>query len=393
MTKLDETLSMLKDLTDARGIPGNEREPRQVMEKYIAPYADKIEYDNLGSLIAEKVGDENGPKIMVAGHLDEVGFMVSKIDDKGFISFQTVGGWWSQVMLAQRVSIITRKGETITGVIGSKPPHILPPEARNKPADIKDMFIDIGASSKEEAMEWGVLPGDMVVPYFEFHVMNNEKLLLAKAWDNRIGCAIAIDVLKGLQNEQHPNIVYGVGNVQEEVGLRGAKTSTMKVQPDIGFAVDVGIAGDTPGITPKESTSKMGEGPQIILYDASMVSHKGLREFVIDTADENNIPYQFETIAGGGTDAGSIHITLNGVPSLSIGIATRYIHTHAGILHRDDYENTVKLIVEVIKKLDRNAVNSIDCYFYIICILIHLTLYLYLFYNSHYIKIRKKEFL
>lgn len=359
MTKLDETLTMLKELTDAKGIPGNEREPRKVMEKYIAPYADKIEYDNLGSLIAEKVGDANGPKIMVAGHLDEVGFMISKIDDKGFLSFQTVGGWWSQVMLAQRVTIVTRSGETITGVIGSKPPHILSPEARKKPVDIKEMFIDIGASSKEEAMSWGVLPGDMVVPYFEFTVMNNEKLLLAKAWDNRIGCAIAIDVLKGLQGQEHPNIVYGVGNVQEEVGLRGAKTSTAKINPDIGFAVDVGIAGDTPGITPKESSSKMGDGPQIVLFDASMVSHKGLRDFVVDTAEANNIPYQFETIAGGGTDAGSMHISLNGVPCLSIGVATRYIHSHAGILHRDDYENTVKLIVEVIKKLDRDTVNNI----------------------------------
>ncbi|KQL32655.1 M42 family metallopeptidase [Psychrobacillus sp. FJAT-21963] len=359
MAQLDETLTMLKELTDAKAIPGNEREARKVMEKYIAPHADKIEYDNLGSLIAEKVGDANGPKIMVAGHLDEVGFMISKIDDKGFLSFQTVGGWWSQVMLAQRVTIVTRKGDTITGVIGSKPPHILTPDARKKAVEVKDMFIDIGASSKEEAMEWGVLPGDMVVPYFEFTVMNNEKLLLAKAWDNRIGCAIAIDVLKGLKNEKHPNIVYGVGNVQEEIGLRGAKTSTVKVKPDIGFAVDVGIAGDTPGITAKESTSKMGEGPQVILFDASMVSHKGLRDLVIDTAEENNIPYQFEMIPGGGTDAGSMHISLNGVPSLSIGIATRYIHSHAGILHRDDYENTVKLIIAVIKKLDRNTVNQI----------------------------------
>lgn len=359
MTKLDETLTMLKELTDAKGIPGNEREPRQVMEKFIAPFADKIEYDNLGSLIAEKIGDANGPKIMVAGHLDEVGFMISKIDDKGFLSFQTVGGWWSQVMLAQRVTIVTRKGDTITGVIGSKPPHILTADARKKAVDVKDMFIDIGASSKEEAMEWGVLPGDMVVPHFEFTVMNNEKLLLAKAWDNRIGCAIAIDVLKGLKDEKHPNIVYGVGTVQEEVGLRGAKTATAQVKPDIGFAVDVGIAGDTPGITSKESTSKMGAGPQIILFDASMVSHKGLRDFVIDTAEENNIPYQFEMIPGGGTDAGSMHISVNGVPALSIGIATRYIHSHAGILHRDDFENTVKLIVEVIKKLDRDAVNKI----------------------------------
>lgn len=358
MAKLDETLLMLKDLTDAKGIPGNEREVREVMKKYIAPFADEVTTDNLGSLIAKKTGKADGPKIMVAGHLDEVGFMVTNIDDKGFLRFQTVGGWWSQVMLAQRVTIVTRKGD-VTGIIGSKPPHVLSAEARKKPVEIKDMFIDIGASSREEAEGWGVRPGDMVVPYFEFTVMNNEKMLLAKAWDNRIGCAIAIDVLKGLMNVDHPNVVYGVGTVQEEVGLRGAKTSAQKIEPDIAFGVDVGIAGDTPGITEKEALSKMGKGPQIILYDASMVSHKGLRDLVTDTADELNIPYQFDSVPGGGTDSGSIHLTHNGVPALSITIATRYIHSHAAMLHRDDYENAVKLIVEVIKRLDRETVDRI----------------------------------
>lgn len=358
MAKLDETLSMLKDLTDAKGIPGNEREVREVMKKYIAPFSDEVTTDNLGSLIAKKTGKDGGPKIMVAGHLDEVGFMITNIDDKGFLRFQTVGGWWSQVMLAQRVTIVTDKGD-VTGVIGSKPPHILTAEARKKPVEIKDMFIDIGATSREEVMEWGVRPGDMVVPYFEFTVMNNEKMLLAKAWDNRIGCAIAIDVLKQLKNIEHPNVVYGVGTVQEEVGLRGARTSANKIEPDIAFGVDVGIAGDTPGVTEKEAMGKMGKGPQIILYDASMVSHKGLRDLVVNVADELEIPYQYDAMPGGGTDSGAIHVAHHGVPALSITIATRYIHSHAAMLHRDDYENTVKLIVEVIKKLDQATVDAI----------------------------------
>ncbi|TWI57016.1 M42 family metallopeptidase [Halalkalibacter nanhaiisediminis] len=358
MTKLDERLQMLKDLTDANGVSGNEREVREVMTKYIAPFADEVTTDKLGSLVAKKVGKEDGPKIMVAGHLDEIGFMVTSIDDKGFLRFQTVGGWWEQVMLAQRVTVMTSKGN-IPGVIGSKPPHILPPEARKKPVDKKDMFIDIGAQSKEEAMEFGVRPGDSVVPVCEFTVMKNEKYLMAKAWDNRIGCAIAIDVLRELQGVDHPNTVYGVGTIQEEVGLRGARTSAHLIEPDIGFGVDVGIAGDTPGVTEKEALAKMGEGPQIVLYDASMISHKGLRDFVTDTADEHNIPYQFDAMAGGGTDSGAIHLTANGVPALSITVATRYIHTHAAILHRDDYENTIKLIVEVIKKLDSDTVAKI----------------------------------
>ncbi|WP_010651109.1 M42 family metallopeptidase [Oceanobacillus massiliensis] len=355
---MDETLTMLKDLTDAKGIPGNEKEVREVFERYISPLADEMKMDNLGSSIAKKIGKEDGPKIMIAGHLDEVGFMVSRIDDKGFIYFQTVGGWWNQVMLAQRVTIMGSKGD-VTGVIGSKPPHVLSADARKKPYEIKDMFIDIGASSREEALEFGVKPGDSVVPYFEFTPLKNEKLLLAKAWDNRIGLAIAIEVLRQLKDQEHPNVVYGVGTIQEEVGLRGAKTATHTIQPDIGFGVDVGIAGDTPGISDNEADSKLGKGPQIVLYDASMVSHKGLRDFVVKTAEENDIPYQFATIAGGGTDSGSIHLTGNGVPSLSITIATRYIHSHAGILHRDDFENAVKLIVEVIRKMDSDTVKSL----------------------------------
>lgn len=358
MSKLDETLKMLKDLTDAKSVSGNEKEAREVMSHYIKDYADELYTDNLGSLVAKKTGVENGPKVMVAGHLDEVGFMVTRIDDKGFVYFQTIGGWWSQVMLAQRVTIMTSEGN-VTGVIGSKPPHVLSAEARKKPIDIKDMFIDIGACSKEEAASFGVKPGDSIVPYFEFTPLKNEKLLLAKAWDNRIGCAIAIEVLKQLKNESHPNTVYGVGTIQEEVGLRGAKTSAHLIQPDIAFGVDVGIAGDTPGVSDKEADSKLGEGPQLILYDASMISHKGLRELVVRTADEENIPYQYASIPGGGTDSGSIHLTANGVPALSITIATRYIHSHAGILHRDDFENAVKLIVSVIKKLDRETVNKI----------------------------------
>jgi putative aminopeptidase FrvX len=356
---MEEMLKMLKELTDANGIPGNEREPREVMKRYIEPFADTVETDHLGSLIAKKTGsDAEGPKIMVAGHLDEIGFMITNIDDNGFLKFQTVGGWWEQVMLAQRVTVMTRNG-SIPGVIGSKPPHILAPEARKKSVNVKEMFIDIGAADKEEAESFGVRPGDSVVPVCDFTIMKNEKYLMAKAWDNRIGCAIAIEVLRRLKDVDHPNTVYGVGTVQEEVGLRGARTSAHHIQPDIGFGVDVGIAGDTPGVSDKDALAKMGDGPQIIMYDASMVSHKGLRDFVTDTADSKEIPYQFDAVPGGGTDSGAIHLTANGVPALSITVATRYIHTHAAILHRDDFENAVELIVEVIKKMDRETVNRI----------------------------------
>lgn len=354
----DKLHEMFKELTETPGAPGHEGPVREVMKKYISPYADEIYTDNLGSLIAKQAGGEEGPKIMVAGHLDEVAFMVTMITDKGFLRFQPLGGWWEQVMLAQRVSVLTRKG-TIEGVIGSTPPHILSPEARKKPVDKKNMFIDIGASSREEAEEFGVRPGDTIVPICPFTVMKNPKLLMAKAWDNRIGCAIAIEVLRRLKEENHPNIVYGVGTVQEEVGLRGAQTSVNAVGPDISFAVDVGIAGDTPGIKREDAQSKLGGGPQLLLYDASMIPHRGLRDFVIATADECGIPYQFDTVAGGGTDAGRLHLHNQGVPSMVVSIATRYIHSHAAILHQDDFENAVKLLVEVIKRLDKSKVEEI----------------------------------
>lgn len=349
---------MLQALTDANGTSGYEKAPRDVMKKYIKPYADDVETDGLGSLIAKKTGDEQGPKIMIAGHLDEIGFMITRIDEQGFLFFQTVGGWWEQVMLAQRVTVMTRNGE-IPGVVGSKPPHVLKPEERKQSMDTKDMFIDIGVADKAEAEAAGVRPGDSVVPKADFTVLHNEKYLLNKAWDNRIGCAIAIEVLKNLQNDNHPNIVYGVGTVQEEVGLRGAKTATHYINPDIGFAVDTGIPGDTPGISEKQAQAKIGDGPQIIMYDATMISHKGLRDFVTDTADQHNIPYQFEALPGGGTDSGSIHLTADGVPALSITIATRYIHTATSIIHRDDFENAVKLVTEVVKQLDADKVKEI----------------------------------
>ena len=355
----EKELQLLKDLTDAKGVPGNEGAVRTVFVNYAEKYADKISFDGLGSVIAKKVGDASGPKILFAGHLDEVGFMVTGITEEGFLKFQTLGGWWSQVMLAQQVEITTGKNKTIHGVIGCKPPHVLTAEVRNKAYEIADMFIDIGATSKEEVLNWGVKPGDMVTPYIEFKRLNDSKFLLAKAWDNRIGLAVTLRILENLKASSHPNIAFGAGNVQEEVGLRGAKTATHMVDPDIAFALDTGTAGDTPGMTPKEADSKLGEGPQIIIYDASMVAHKGLRDFVVGVAEELEIPFQYTVIAGGGTDAGSQHVSKNGIPALAITVATRYLHSHTSVIHEDDYLNTVKLMTEVIKRLDSETVKKI----------------------------------
>ena len=357
MTREDN--QMLIDLVTARGVPGNEEEVREVFTQYAQPHADQILQDGLGSIIAEKKGPEDAPKIMFAGHLDEVGFMVTRITDDGFIKFQTLGGWWNQVLLGQQVEIKTSKDDILHGVIGSKPPHVLTAEARKKPYKIEDMFIDIGAADKEEAQKWGVQPGNMIVPYSPYRRLNDTKFLLAKAWDNRIGVAVALKVLENLSQEERVNSLYAVGNVQEEVGLRGAKTATNRINPDITFALDTGTAGDTPGMTPEEADSKLGKGPQIIIYDASMIAHKELRDFVVAVAEELDIPFQYTVIPGGGTDAGSQHVSGHGIPSLAITVPTRYLHSHSSVIHEDDFENTVKLVEEVIRRLDAEQVHQI----------------------------------
>lgn len=353
---------LLIELTSARGVPGDEAEVREIFKKYAKESADDIFFDGLGSVIAKHTGTGGGPKIFISGHMDEVGFMVTKITEKGFIEFQTLGGWWGQVMLAQQVEIKTQEGKLIHGVIGSKPPHVLSAEVRKQPYDVKEMFIDIGASSAEEAKAWGVRPGDMVTPYIQYKRMNESKFLLAKAWDNRIGTAVSLRVLETLAKEGHPNCLFAGSDVMEEVGLRGARTSTHLVNPDIAIALDTGTAGDTPGMTPKEADSVLGKGPQVLIFDASMVPHKKLLNFVVGVAEELAIPFQYTVIAGGGTDAGQMHLTRDGIPSIAITVPVRYLHSHTSIIHEDDYLNTVKLVTEVVRRLDEEKVKELRSY-------------------------------
>lgn len=350
---MDNTLTWLKKISTVPGVSGFEQPVKELMVEKLG-HMTEVSYDKIGSVIFAKKGTGAEPKIMLASHMDEIGFMVKTITKDGYIRFTTLGGWWEQVMLGQRVTVTTSKGN-IPGVVGSKPPHILTPEERKKVVKRREMFIDIGAVDENEAKtRFGVRPGDPIAPYSEFTVMANEKYLMAKAWDNRIGCAIVAEVLEKLKNEMHANTVYGVGTVQEEVGLRGAQTSANVINPDIAFAVDTCVAGDTPGVTDDLASSKLGKGVAIAIFDASMIPHTKLRNFVIDIAEKNNIPYQLEFTEGGGTDAGKIHVHNQGVPSLVLSIPTRYIHSHNSIIHRDDYEAAVRLLVTIIKNLDVN---------------------------------------
>lgn len=353
---MENSFSLFKELTEAHGAPGFEKPVRDIMRKHLTPYTEQIIQDNLGSIFGVKNGDSSGPKIMVAGHMDEVGFMVTRITDNGFIKFQPLGGWWSQVLLAQRVSISTSNGE-IEGVIGSIPPHALSDGMRSKPFDIKDMFIDIGADDKKDAEKIGIKPGQPIVPITPFKVMSNPKKLMAKAWDNRYGCALAIELLESLQNIKLPNVLYSGANVQEEVGLRGAQTAAEMIDPDIFFALDAGPAGDVPN-TPEHASGKLGEGVIVRLYDRSYVTHRGMREYLLDTVESLGIKYQYFT-SQGGTDAGRVHMHGKGVPSIVVGIPSRYIHSHASIINYDDYIAAKETLVALVKKLDRSTFETI----------------------------------
>lgn len=356
---MDNDLLLMKELTETAGPSGFEVRMHQLMRERLGNLAAEIVTDNLGS-IAGKRGD-SGPKILLAAHLDEVAFMVSQITKDGFLRMQPLGGWWGHVMLAQRVKVISRNGD-LTGVVGSKAPHVLSIEERKNVLDIANMFVDIGASSREEAERFGVEVGDPIVPICPFEVLPNPQMLLAKAWDNRAGCYVALKVLETLQREQHPNIVFAGATVQEEVGLRGAETLAHSVAPDIAFALDVGVAGDTPGMSHKEGHSSLGAGPLLGFFDRSMIPHLKLRDFVIETAKENQIPYQIDIMPGGGTDAGKIHTAFSGIPTMVVSVAARYIHSHVSIVHRDDLNNAVRLLVQLVKKLDHHAVQRIKGY-------------------------------
>ena len=352
---MDATQAFLKELVETDGAPGAERAVARVMERYLKGVG-TISRDRLGSFICEKKGSAAAPRVLLAGHLDEVGFMVKSVTKEGFVKFLPLGGWWGHVVLGQRLRIHTRKGPVL-GVVGSKPPHELREEDRKKVLEIKDLFIDVGAAADWDVKKkLDIRPGDPILPISDFTPMANPNLMLAKAWDNRMGCGLAAEVAKRLKRLAHANTLFAVATVQEEVGLRGAQTSGFKIQPDVAFALDVGIAHDIPGT---EGDEKLGGGPLVVIYDSSAIPNRGLLDLVIETAEKLRIPLQFESVERGGTDAGKFHMIGEGVPSLAMGVAARYIHSHVSIIDRRDFERAVELLVAVVRRLDRKTVEKL----------------------------------
>ncbi len=352
-----QTLELLQQLTEIDGVPGFEDEVRAFIRKRLEG-AGEFERDNLGSLICKKAGRSDSPRIMVPAHMDEIGFVVKDITDDGYIRFSPLGGWLDQVLLGHVVTVHTRKGR-LDGVIGCTPPHMMPQEERDKVVKRKKMFIDVGARDKKHAQEkLGIRTGDPIVPQEKFRRIGDAKHLLAKAWDDRVGCALVIEMLDALQKAPHPNTVYGVGTTQEEVGTRGAETAADVVNPDFCIVLEVGLATDVPGVEGEVKVA-LGKGPVVYVLDAGTIAHHRFNDFVLDIAEKKNIPHQLSLIEGGATDARAINVHARGVPSVLLGVPTRYIHSHAGVMHTDDYDAMLKLLLEVVKALDPVAAGKL----------------------------------
>ena len=355
---MDRTARLLKELTESAGVPGYENDVRGVVRRHMQPLG-ALSTDGVGSVICQQ--GEAGPRVMLAGHMDEIGFMIHHITEDGFLRFLPLGGWWDQVLLAQRMIVKTHKGDVL-GVIGAKPPHLLPAEEREKLVKKEDMYIDIGTTSRAEVEEVGVRLGDPVIPDASFQVLAQGDRYMSKGFDDRVGVALVIDTLRHFAEAAHPNALYGVATVMEEVGLRGAKTSAAVVNPDVCIILESDICGDLPGIKPETSNIRLGQGPSMLLLDARMIPNLALRDLVIETAKALDIPLQLSALTGGATDGGIVHLHHVGVPTVVLAVPARHIHSHSAIIHRADYDRALRLLVGLIQRLDAATVADLTQY-------------------------------
>jgi putative aminopeptidase FrvX len=355
-----EAVSLLQELTEAHSVPGHEDEVRAIFVNELEDHGE-LSTDLNGSVFCEMPGE--GPRVMIAGHMDEVGFLVQNITPDGFIQFVPVGGWWEHTLLSQRVEILTRAGDKILGVISSRPPHFLPESHRRQVIPVDQMFIDVGAESRHQAAgEFGISPGDPIAPCSSFTPMAREDFFMAKAFDNRVGMAGVIQAGRILSGTAHPNHLILCGTVQEEVGLRGAKTAARYAMPDVAIVLEGPPADDAPGFARSESQGRLGGGVQIRLFDPSAIANPRLAALAIDTAREENIPHQITVRRGGGTDAGSFHLANHGIPCIVLGVPARYIHSHNAIIDINDHHHMVSLVTALAARLDCSTVAGLTSY-------------------------------
>lgn len=337
--------SLLNKICTVPGAPGFEKEIRNLVLEEIKDLADEVEVDNMGNVYAIKRGTGD-KRIMVGAHMDEIGFIVTHIDDNGFIRFHTLGGFDPKTLTAQRVIIHGKKD--VIGVMASKPIHVMTAEERNKVAKITDYFIDTGLSV-EEVKEL-VTIGDSVTREREFIEMGN--CVNGKSLDNRLAVFILIETLKNLKGKEIPYDLYGVFTVQEEVGIRGANVSALRVNPDFGFGLDTTIAFDLPGAAPHEMITKLGEGTAIKLMDSATICDYRMVKYMKQTADKHNIKWQPEILTAGGTDtAGIQRMTEGGSIAGAVSIPTRHLHQVIEMAHKDDIKGSIDLLTACIEDI------------------------------------------
>ncbi|MGC8606936.1 MAG: M42 family metallopeptidase [Vulcanisaeta sp.] len=355
-----EFIDLLKRLSEAFGPSGFEDEVRDLVIKELGSYVDDLIVDKWGNVIGVRYGRRRDLKAMVAAHIDEIGLLIDNIDKNGFLRFRAIGGWNEVTLVSQRVVIKTVDGRKIKGVIGSRPPHVTPPGKEREAPELKDLFIDIGASSDEEVRKLGVRVGSVAVLDREFEVLNGD-VVTGKAFDDRVGLAVMLWAARQLRDSEAT--IYFVATVQEEVGLRGAQVAADRVYPDFAIALDTTIAADVPGVTEREFVTRIGKGPAIKVMDGSrgsvFIAHPTLTNFLISVAEELKIPYQLEVLIGGTTDALGIAFRRDGIPATTISIPTRYVHSPVELLSIDDAINAAKLLSEVLSRADEKFVQSL----------------------------------
>ncbi len=343
----DRTEALLRDLSNADGPPGFEEPVRAIMVREFKPYA-AISYDGMGSVIAHS--GTAGPRVMLDAHMDELGAVTRRVTADGFVTMQMLGGWLDEALPGQRWVILTAKGP-VKAVSGIRDIHVASAEERAKPFNRDNLFLDIGAHNAAEAAAMGVEPGDPVAPDSSFEELAAGRYA-GKGWDDRVGCAVVIEALRRLAAEGHPNQLFVAATTQEEIGLRGAHTAAEVIKPDIGIAIEGGMAGDQPGTHPDETNGRLGGGPDIFLYDSSALANRKLVAFLRQVAGEAAIPVQLDLVQGYGDDSAEIQKTGGGAPTVNIGVPVRYMHVHTGIIDRKDFDATVTLVVDMIKRMD-----------------------------------------
>lgn len=350
-------MSIYEDLVNLDGISGFEGSVRDYMRREIKKVTDNIIRDKLGSIFGVMTGKER-PVIMIAGHMDEVGAMVTEITEKGFIKMIPIGGVNPETMISQNVAITVGKGKKIRGVVGAIPPHINRGSEQPPAPSFEKLLIDVGADSREQAREMGIEVGQMITFVNQYYITEDGKKIVSKAWDNRFGCGMALEILQEIKDISHPNTVVAGATVQEEVGLRGAYTTSQTVKSDLFIAIDVSPVGDFLDKSHPRAFGKLGGGFLVRFYDPINIMNPAVKRYFEDLAEKNNIPFQ-QFLSMGGTDAGAAQYAGGGAFSVTVGLPGRYIHSTAAMIHIDDVEAVKAMLLAVIKDFDLNRLEEL----------------------------------